>query len=118
MEDTKSSHVPDHGDHGPTTALERKHLPLAQGSWSARKALCVAVGQVQSDRHRFRFHGVVESNYAFHLMVDLTRVSGDGQRAVLVKAPFGFTKKIGSATGSLPSSTACLARFGWCTTSP
>ena len=74
----------DHGAGTEALAFGPRQLVGAQG------ALRSAVGQVESDRHRFRFHGVIESNHAFHLMVDLARVSGDGQRAVLVKAAVWF----------------------------
>jgi len=77
-------------DHGAGTEA----LPF--GPWQligAQGALSGPVGQVEADRHRFRFHGFVESNHAFHLMMDLARVSGDGQRSVRVKAAVWLHKE-------------------------
>ena len=79
MEDTKSSHVPDHGDHGTDHGTGTEALPFGPGQLvGAQGALRGAIGQIKTNRHCFRFHGLVESNHAFHLMVDFARVSGNG----------------------------------------
>lgn len=77
----------DHGAGTETLPFGPRQLVGAKG------ALRGAIGQIEANRHCLRFHGVVESDHAFHLMMNLARVSGDGQRAVPVKAAVWLHEK-------------------------